>query len=121
MGLFVEAASTMHMQTEAMSSAMDEIRKTAKIAGVEPEHIEAYSSLLMKLTSKADRNNIKTSSLQTDLQKVFKKYGSDIIASKADVDLRDLYGIEYAGTALERYGQLIVYGEAVFGDGTEVD
>lgn len=119
MGLFVQVAKLLNEQNEALQDAKNELQEQAIENGISTEQLEAYIRIASKLSSKAERTGIKLNQLHTDLQKAFKKYGKDIVDSKADVDLKDLYGIEYAGVAIEKFGQLIVYGEAVVGEGTE--
>ncbi len=119
MGLFVQVAKLLNEQNEALQDAKNELQEQAIENGISTEQLEAYIRIASKLSSKAERTGIKLNQLHTDLQKAFKKYGKDIVESKADVDLKELYGIEYAGVAIEKFGQLIVYGEAVVGEGTE--
>lgn len=119
MGLFVQVAKLLNEQNEALQDAKNELQEQAIENGISTEQLEAYIRIASKLSSKAERTGIKLNQLHTDLQKAFKKYGKDIVESKADVDLKELYGIEYAGVAIDKFGQLIVYGEAMVGEGTE--
>ena len=119
MGLFAQVAKLLNEQNEALQDAKNELQEQAIENGISTEQLEAYIRIASKLSSKAERTGIKLNQLHTDLQKAFKKYGKDIVESKADVDLKELYGIEYAGVAIEKFGRLIVYGEAVVGEGTE--